>query len=131
MVTMFGMVQGAGGLGFLNEAPLALGIGDLVRGQHLDGDDAVEMRVAGLVDDAHAAFAELRFDSCSDRASGRSPESLHVCGYLSPCARRRPRQKIARVLPELPSTSLVPTIAHTCARRIRVASRSSVQALEG
>ena len=57
-----GMVQGAGGLGLLHEPALAVGIGDLVGGKDLDRDGALELRVAGLEDDAHAAFAQLRLE---------------------------------------------------------------------
>ena len=57
-----GMVKGAGGLGFLDEAALAVGVGDAVGGEDLEGDQAVEPRVAGLVDDTHAALAQLLED---------------------------------------------------------------------
>jgi len=43
----------------VHEAPPALGIGNCVRRQHLDCNDAVQMRVAGLVHDAHAALAQF------------------------------------------------------------------------
>ena len=56
------VVQRAGRARFLDEALPAVRIGDLVGGQDLDGDDAIEMGVAGFVDDAHAAFAQLGFD---------------------------------------------------------------------
>jgi hypothetical protein len=59
---MLGMVQGAGGLGFLNEATLALRIGDFIGRKNLDGDRAGELRVTSLEHDAHAALAELRFN---------------------------------------------------------------------
>ena len=35
------MVEGAGGLGFLEEAPFAIGVGDLVRRQDLDRDEPI------------------------------------------------------------------------------------------
>jgi len=38
-------------------------VGDLVRRQQLEGDEAIEVCVAGLVDHAHAALAELGFDA--------------------------------------------------------------------
>ena len=53
------MIQGRGGLRLLDEAELALGVSDLVGQQNLQRDKAVQLRVAGLVDDAHAALAEL------------------------------------------------------------------------
>ena len=57
-----GMIQGGGGLGFLDEAQLAVGVGDLVGRQNLDRDKAVQLRIAGLVDDAHTALAQLLDD---------------------------------------------------------------------
>ena len=54
-----GMAEGRGGLGLLDEALLPFGIGDLVWRQDLDGDETVEVGVDGLVDDAHAALADL------------------------------------------------------------------------
>ena len=42
---------------------LALRIGDPVRRQDLEGDEAVQMGVAGLVDDTHPALAELLEDT--------------------------------------------------------------------
>jgi hypothetical protein len=56
------VIQGRGSLGFLNEAPLAIGVGDSFCRQHLDGDVAVEMGVAGPLNDTHAAFAESLSD---------------------------------------------------------------------
>ena len=56
------VVQRAGRPGFLDEALPAVGIGHLVVRQDLDGDEAIEMGVARLVDDAHPAFAQLGFD---------------------------------------------------------------------
>ena len=56
------MIQGAGGLGLVDETLAAFAIGQLVRRQNLDGDGAVELRVEGLVDDAHPALAELGFN---------------------------------------------------------------------
>jgi len=53
------MVQRGGGLGFLHEAALALGVSYLVGGQRLDRNDAIQARVAGLPDGSHATFAEL------------------------------------------------------------------------
>jgi len=53
------VVERRGGSRFVHEAPPALGIGNGVRRQHLDCNDAVQMRVAGLVHDAHAALAQF------------------------------------------------------------------------
>jgi len=57
-----GMVQGAGGLGLLDEPLPPKRIGHPVLRQDLDGDVAIELCVAGQVDNAHAAFAQLRLD---------------------------------------------------------------------
>ena len=59
------VVERARRLRLLNEALLALRIGDLVMGEHLDRDGAIEMCVVCLVDDTHPALAELRFDPVS------------------------------------------------------------------
>ena len=56
-----GVIQGGGGLGFLEE-PLRGVVFGQVRGQELDGDGALEAWVSGLIDDAHAAAAELGDD---------------------------------------------------------------------
>ena len=53
-----GVTEGRRGLGFLDEPPLAVRIGDLRRRQNLEGHDAIQLPVAGFVDHAHAAFAE-------------------------------------------------------------------------
>ena len=53
-----GVTEGRRGLGFLDKPPLAVRIGDLRRRQNLEGDDAVQLPVAGFVDHTHAAFAE-------------------------------------------------------------------------
>src|SRR4030042_1006999 len=56
------VAEGRGGLGLLDEAALALGVGDLVGRQDLDGDGPVEMGIDGLVDGTHAALADLLDD---------------------------------------------------------------------
>ena len=56
------VVQGAGGLGFLDEAALAVGIGNLAGRKNLDGDGAPQLRVPGFEDDPHAALAQLRLN---------------------------------------------------------------------
>ena len=53
------MVEGGGGAGFLDEAQTAVGVGDLVGAQDFDGDFAVELGVAGTVDDAHPTLSEF------------------------------------------------------------------------
>ncbi len=57
-----GMVERGRGARLLFEAREPLGIGGESGGQDLDGDVAAEPRVHGLVDLAHAAFAELVLD---------------------------------------------------------------------
>src|SRR5215471_3063597 len=56
------MVQRGDALRLALEPPAELGIGGESRGQHFDGDAAIQARVAGLVDFAHAAGAEERHD---------------------------------------------------------------------
>ena len=56
------VVERRRGFRLLLEAPCPVGIGDLRRGQHLDRDRPVQAGVTGLVDRAHAAFAELLGD---------------------------------------------------------------------
>ena len=56
------MAQRRSRFGLLHEAPLALRIGHLFRRQHLDGDEAVQMGVAGFVHDSHPPFAQLLED---------------------------------------------------------------------
>ena len=53
------MVEGGSGLGLQDEPLPAVGVGQPVRGEKLDGDKAVEVGVLGLVDSAHAALADL------------------------------------------------------------------------
>ncbi len=54
-----GMVQGRSRLGLALEAGQRLGVlGDVIR-QELEGDKAMQPGVFGLVDDAHAATADL------------------------------------------------------------------------
>ena len=53
-----GVVQPGQRLGFALEALGEAGFGDLLRRQDLQGDDPVELGLAGLVNDAHAAAAE-------------------------------------------------------------------------
>ena len=57
-----GMVQRACGPGLLNEALFDGRISDPSGGRTLMATGAIQMGVASLVDDTHAAFTELRFD---------------------------------------------------------------------
>src|SRR5262249_48074500 len=53
-----GVVEVGHRLGLVAESPDLLGAGPGPRPDHLDGDQAVEAELAGLVDDPHAAVAE-------------------------------------------------------------------------
>ena len=55
-----GMHQRGGRAGFLQEPPFAAGVGELVPRQDLDSYDTVQARVAGAINLAHAARADLR-----------------------------------------------------------------------
>ena len=57
-----GMVQCRRGLGFVHEAPVTVAVGVNGGPEHFDGHRTIEPRVAGLVDDAHAALADLGGD---------------------------------------------------------------------
>ena len=75
-----GMVQRRGRPCFLHKAPLALRVGDLLGRQYLEGDEALQMAVAGLVDHAHTALAELFGDFVvRDGAADHEPP-----GYSGP-----------------------------------------------
>ena len=52
------VADGRGGLGLAGEAPAGGGAGRQLRGQHLDGHDAVQLRVEGPQHDPHAAAAD-------------------------------------------------------------------------
>src|SRR5581483_7851554 len=54
-----GVVQGRGGLRLLNEAALALGLARKTGGEDFDRDRAVQPRILGFINLAHAARAEL------------------------------------------------------------------------
>jgi hypothetical protein len=65
-----GVLQLAGDAGLVAEALGGRRIGRVFRGQHLDGDVAVEGGVAGAVDHAHAAAADLVEQLIAGRAGG-------------------------------------------------------------
>ena len=46
-----------------HETAFALRVGDSFWRKHLDGDEPIQVRIPGLVNDAHAACAELRFNA--------------------------------------------------------------------
>ena len=56
------VIEGGGGLRFLDEPAAAVSIRQAIGGQHLDGHLATQPRVAGAIDLAHAAGAERRDD---------------------------------------------------------------------
>ena len=58
-----GMVQSGSGLRFALKALEGLRVVGYIVGQELQGDEAAELGVLGLVDDAHAAAAELFDDA--------------------------------------------------------------------
>jgi len=71
------VVQRRGGFGPLDESSFALGVSDLLGGQDLDCDKAIEARVPHLVDHPHPAFAQLLEDLVvADGLAnhGRSPD---------------------------------------------------------
>ena len=53
------MLEGGGGLGLLDEAALAAGIGNELGGKDFERHFAVELHVARAIHDAHAAPADL------------------------------------------------------------------------
>ena len=88
-----GMVEGRGGLRFLDEAAAAIRVRQAVGGEHLDGDLAVQPRVAGAIDLAHAAGAEQVENlvgaepraGCEPHARGLTAH--HAQGLTSPTRR--------------------------------------------
>ena len=52
------VIEAGGRLRFLHEALASVGVPDLVASEHLQGDEAVQPRVPGLVDGAHAPLAQ-------------------------------------------------------------------------
>jgi hypothetical protein len=63
------VIESRGCFGFLNEAPLALRVGHHRPRQELDGDCPVKVSVAGSIDNAHAAFADLLCDPIVQKRS--------------------------------------------------------------
>ena len=53
------VVEGRSRLGLLHKASLALGMGDGLSRQHLDGHRPVEMGVTGFINNPHAPFAQF------------------------------------------------------------------------
>ena len=70
-----GVVEDRGGLGLVDEALAGLGVVGEIDGQELEGDGAAQLEVVGLVDDAHAAPADLAEDAVlagDDRPGGKA-----------------------------------------------------------
>ena len=68
------VLQAGDGLGLGPEAGQLLGAGVVAGQDHLQGDDAVERELPGLVDDAHAAAAQLAQDFVAGHKDG-GPDS--------------------------------------------------------
>ena len=82
-----GMAERGGGLGFLHEAPHAIGIVRHFRRQNLQGDGTIEIQILGKIHLAHAARAQLGDDAVvSQRRTGRE-RFRHNLYYVS---RNRP-----------------------------------------
>jgi len=66
-----GMIETGRGLRFPDQTRLGLGVVQCVRREEFQRDRAAELRVLGLVDDSHPAFAELLGDFVvRDRLAG-------------------------------------------------------------
>ena len=76
------VVEDGGGLGLVDEALAGLGVVDELRGQELEGDGAAELEVVGLVDDAHAAAADLAEEAifAGDDGAGEDAAGERVDG---------------------------------------------------
>ena len=81
-----GMVQGGGGPGFAAEAFQRLRIVRHFIGQELEGDEAAEHRVLGLVHHAHAAATQLLLDTVMGDDLADHREELTVARHLRRCA---------------------------------------------
>ena len=79
---MFGMVEAPGGLRLAEEAPLVrlgLGIGESPSADGLDRDDAIDQRIARLVDDTHRALRDLAEDLvAAEHGAGGDEDVVHV-----------------------------------------------------
>ena len=87
-----GMVQRGGGLGFALETAQRLRVSGDVVGKKFQRDEAVQARVFGLVDNAHAAAAELFDDAvvrdgladhgrANGRRAGVGGQRIYRCPY--------------------------------------------------
>ena len=62
ITAMCGMLERGGGAGFADEALAAIAVGHQLGGQDLERDVAIEARVGGAIDHAHAAAADFLDD---------------------------------------------------------------------
>ena len=86
------MIQGRRGLGFALKAAECLWVFGYLFGQKLEGHEAAELHILGLVDDTHSATTEF-FDDAVVRDCGaderiRAGHLLHILG-LEPEASQR------------------------------------------
>ena len=65
------MLERGGGLRLLDEAPTPIGVVGQIVGQDLERDIAIQPRVGGAVDNAHAAAADLFSDTGTARRGAR------------------------------------------------------------
>ena len=80
------MIERRQELGFTVEAGDAIGVDGKGGGQHLDGDVAIQLRVARAIDLAHPARADRGNDRVRpEPASGRDPQGRlnHTAGLSS------------------------------------------------
>jgi hypothetical protein len=90
--------------GFLDEAALALRIGNQLGREYFEGNLAVELQVDGTVHDTHAATADLRNDSvCNSDNAGR--------GRPCSCGFRGRRRRMLRLKERRTAWPSIPTAA--------------------
>ena len=85
-VAMCGVVQPGQRLRFTAEPPPCRLVAERAGRQHLEGDVAIEVLVAGAVDLAHPAFAQLRGDLIVTQCLANHGRVLTMpgCGEVSP-----------------------------------------------
>ncbi len=78
-----GVIEGRGGAGLLEKTPFSLPVGVDFPGDEFQGDEAVELAVAGLVHDSHPALADglqeqvaRNLPSCQTRFRGRHAKGI-------------------------------------------------------
>ena len=86
-----GVVEDGGRLGLVDEALAGLGVVGELQGQELEGHGAAELEVVGLIDDSHAASADLAEDAvlAGDNSPGEEAAGKRVDG-------RRERWRVGR-----------------------------------